>query len=621
MRTKIALQFGRIIALFAVLALIIFPNPKQNVHAESPTDITILGVDSSRFPEMSIFFTAADPTGVVSPDLSAVQLQVIENGKPLQSRRLAFEDPGIRLTVAFNPGPGMALYAGGATRFNSIRKSLLESAVALNAPLDDYSLITSNGILTARDPNIKQWSALLEQFTPNLTKPAAGFNSLTQALDLTAGTNPRPFMQQVVLWITPMLSADQLKLIPGVSQQAEELGVRIHIWLVGPSFAGNSLETQSLRGLAEATGGDLYIFSGVEKLPSLTSYLEPLRGIYRLDYTSRINTSGSQSIAIRHTEDGIETSSADFPLELTVLPPNPVLLSLPGKITRAETRVSDQKKYLLIPLNQPVVVAVEFPDGHERKLASSRLFVDGELAQENRMEPFNQFTWELTPYEESGSHTLRVEVTDTLGLSRSTISTPVELEVRYRPSLLAPANLDRLSILFVILLATAALVMVLIFMGRRGWGSESRRRNRKEDSDPVTQPVTIRQEPSLLRQTATTGLDETGKPDAMLRLVLQGEGSPPFISLDEDDITLGSDRRQAQIWLDSPSIDPLHARITLDAEGAVFLSDLGSVAGTWVNYTPISSTGVRLEDGDLVRIGKMSFRFQATMADKYREEF
>ncbi len=45
--------------------------------------------------------------------------------------------------------------------------------------------------------------------------------------------------------------------------------------------------------------------------------------------------------------------------------------------------------------------------------------------------------------------------------------------------------------------------------------------------------------------------------------------------------------------------------------GAVIISDLGSVAGTWVNYTPISSTGVRLEDGDLVRIGKMSFRFQA----------
>jgi pSer/pThr/pTyr-binding forkhead associated (FHA) protein len=57
-------------------------------------------------------------------------------------------------------------------------------------------------------------------------------------------------------------------------------------------------------------------------------------------------------------------------------------------------------------------------------------------------------------------------------------------------------------------------------------------------------------------------------------------------------------------------VDPLHARVTRDAEGNVFISDMGSVAGTWVNYSPISSTGVRLEDGDLVRIGNLSFRFQ-----------
>ena len=570
---------------------------------------------------MSIYFTAADSAGAVTPDLSSAQLQVIENGKPLQPRRLAIEDPGIRLTVAFNPGPGMALYAGGATRFNSIRKSLLESAASLSAPFDDYSLITSNGILTARDPNIKQWASLLEQFSPNLTKPAAGFNSFTQALDLTAGTNPRPHMQQVILWITPMLSAEQLKLTPGVSQRAGELGVRVHIWLVGPSFAGNSTETQSLRNLAEATGGSLFIFSGVEKLPELSSYLEPLRGVYRLDYTSRINESGDHSIAILHTEEEETTSSAEFPLELTVLPPNPVLLSLPGAITRVETRVSDQNKYLLIPLNQPILVAVEFPDGHERRLASSRLFVDGELVQENRMEPFNQFTWDLTPYEESGSHTLRVEVTDTLGLSRSTISTPVELEVQYRPSLLAPANLDRLSILFVILLATAALVMILIFLSRRGWGSETRRRKRKEDLDPVTQPVNIHQEATLLRRQNTPGQGSDKKPISSPRLVLQGGGSPAVIPMEVDELTLGSDHRQAQIWLDSPSIDPLHARITLDEGGAVIISDLGSVAGTWVNYTPISSTGVRLEDGDLVRIGKMSFRFQAANAEKPRGEF
>jgi hypothetical protein len=591
------------------------------VRAETTSNLTILGVDTSRFPEMSIFFTAADPAGAVNPDLSGAQLQVIENEKPLQPRLLTFEDPGIRLTVAFNPGPGMALYAGGATRFNSIRKSLLESADALNAPSDDYSLITSNGILAARESNVKQWASLLEQFTPNLTKPVAGLNSLTQALDLTAGANPRAYMPQVVLWITPMLPADQLKLVPGVSQKAGELGVRVFIWLVGPSFAGNSLETQSLRSLAESTGGSLFIFSGVEKLPTLSSYLEPLRGVYRLDYTSRIDTSGSHTLAIRQTENGVETSSADFPLELTVLPPNPVLLSPPGVIVRTETKVAEQKKYLLIPLNQPILVAVEFPDGHERKLASTRLYVDGELAQENRMEPFNQFTWDLTSYLENSSHSLRVEVTDTLGLTRSTISIPVEVDIRYRPSLLSPANLDRLTILFVILLAAAALVLVLIFMGRRGWGSETRRRKRMEDKDPVTQPVNIHQEPSLLRRPGSQDEEGTGRTASTPRLVLQGEGSPAVILLDGDDITLGSDRRQAQIWMESPSIDPLHARVTRDSEGAVIISDLGSVAGTWVNYTPISSTGVRLEDGDLVRVGKLSYRFQSAQGEKPREDF
>jgi pSer/pThr/pTyr-binding forkhead associated (FHA) protein len=133
--------------------------------------------------------------------------------------------------------------------------------------------------------------------------------------------------------------------------------------------------------------------------------------------------------------------------------------------------------------------------------------------------------------------------------------------------------------------------------------------------------VNIHQEATLLRRQNTPGQGSDNKPISSPRLVLQGEGSPAVIPVEVDELTLGSDRRQAQIWLDSPSIDPLHARITLDEGGAVIISDLGSVAGTWVNYTPISSTGVRLEDGDLVRIGKMSFRFQAANAEKTRGEF
>ena len=601
--------------ILACLAGFFLPLLLPSVHAQSPAQITILGVDTSHFPEMSIWFTAKDASGAGIPGLTAGQVQVLENGTPLPARQLTFEDPGIRLTVAFNPGPAMALYAAGSTRFNAIRKSLVESAADLTAPSDDYSLITSNGILTSRNADPKQWASLLEQFEPNLKKPAVGLSSLTQALDLTAGANPRPHMQQVILFITPMPPADQLKLVPSIAEQAAQLGVRVFIWLVGPSFAGNSIESQSLRALADSTGGSLFIFSGLEKLPALTDYLTPLRGIYRLDYTSRINTSGTHTLSIRQTENGVESASPDVPLELDVQPPNPMLLSPPPLITRSETWIPEQKKSLLIPLNQPILIAVEFPDGHTRPLASSRLFVDGILAQENTMEPFNQFTWDLTSYLENGAHNLRVEVTDTLGLSRSTISTPVDLSIQLRPSLLSPSNLDRLAILFAILLAGAAIVLLLIFMGRRGWSSDSRRKKKKEYLDPVTQPVHIRQEPTLLRQSSASGAGgaRRGKPPC---LVLQGEGVPAEVTLDDDDLTLGSDRRQADILLDSPSIDPLHARVTRDANGNCNISDLGSVAGTWVNYSPISTTGVRLEDGDLVRIGQMSFRFRGGAGEK-----
>jgi pSer/pThr/pTyr-binding forkhead associated (FHA) protein len=42
----------------------------------------------------------------------------------------------------------------------------------------------------------------------------------------------------------------------------------------------------------------------------------------------------------------------------------------------------------------------------------------------------------------------------------------------------------------------------------------------------------------------------------------------------------------------------------------VTIADLGSEAGTWVNYTPVSSRGLVLNNGDLVQIGSLTFRYQ-----------
>jgi pSer/pThr/pTyr-binding forkhead associated (FHA) protein len=62
--------------------------------------------------------------------------------------------------------------------------------------------------------------------------------------------------------------------------------------------------------------------------------------------------------------------------------------------------------------------------------------------------------------------------------------------------------------------------------------------------------------------------------------------------------------------LESATVNELHARLYRDSEDNFFLADQESIAGTWVNYAPITSGGTRLEHGDLIHIGKVLFRFE-----------
>jgi predicted component of type VI protein secretion system len=75
-------------------------------------------------------------------------------------------------------------------------------------------------------------------------------------------------------------------------------------------------------------------------------------------------------------------------------------------------------------------------------------------------------------------------------------------------------------------------------------------------------------------------------------------------------MTMGRDPTLATYVLDSLSVEGLHARLRQEDDGRFLLQDEGSIAGTWVNYAPISREGVHLEHGDLVHIGKVAFRFE-----------
>jgi predicted component of type VI protein secretion system len=77
----------------------------------------------------------------------------------------------------------------------------------------------------------------------------------------------------------------------------------------------------------------------------------------------------------------------------------------------------------------------------------------------------------------------------------------------------------------------------------------------------------------------------------------------------EKDMTLGTDPVQCVRVLDDPSISSLHARIKRNGDGAFHIYDHGSVAGTWVNYEPVTREGRRLAHGDRIHLGQLLYRF------------
>jgi len=176
--------------------------------------------------------------------------------------------------------------------------------------------------------------------------------------------------------------------------------------------------------------------------------------------------------------------------------------------------------------------------------------------------------------------------------------------------------------------------LVMIFSGQRGRVA-SRKGRKTHQRDPVTQQVAIRQEKKrlqifkivlgkILPKTNKKPSFESLQRSAPVKATVQGvasahllrlskEGLPLVegsISLQRREYTLGSDPQKAICVLDSTSVDALHAHLSQTAEGKFILKDVGSVAGTWTNFAPVSNDGVILQHGDIIHLGKIAFRFE-----------
>jgi len=592
------------------------------VKGVTRNQLTIANLDTSQFPNISLYFWAFDSTGAFVKDIQSSELHILENETVIAATSLEMLEPGVRFITVINEGPTLANRYAMVARIDKIKEALLAwTQVQPATSMDDFSLVNNQGAIAYNQVNPVDWQETINNYLPNMRQATPGLAGLSAALDQAISASGPTRKTPAILYITPMPEDSQVDGLRDLISRAVTSGVRLFIWLVGPQDYATSQTATLLMQAAEDTNGEFLIFSGAEELPQISSYLDPLKYVYQLTYKSAVKTNGDQTLKLQVRRQSVVLDSAEVSFPLTVAAPNPIFLSPPASLTRTWVETDKRNEYVLTPEVVEIAYLLEFPDGHPRDLSYARLLVDGKLAVEDTALPFDSFTWDISEIQTSGSYQLQVVVQDVVGLQGETIEIPVDIVVDEKPL----TGLQRLTGKFswltfipIALVAGAAVLILLI-----GWKTvkknlavRSARSHRLQD--PVTQPVEISGEPVILAHKAEspdTWPRIPGDGPALARLLLLASGKPGTpekheIPIGEFEITLGSDATRAKVLLNYPLVSPMHARIFMDEEKKFRVADVNSAAGTWLNYAPVSSRGAHLEHGDVLQFGRASFRFE-----------
>jgi hypothetical protein len=603
-----------------------------------PKDAGIDNLDLSAFPTITAYLDVRDEQGEFLRGLQPSMARVLEDNSPIQVQSFDELYPGAMFIVALNPGRVFSIRDGeGKTRYDGLFNTFVDWASAHPATAtDDLSLLVTDGPEAIHQEDSRQWLAALQSAGTDFRSAIPSLDVLMQAVDLAEGSAVRPGMGKAILYVTPPLEADYSAGLQGLIKRVTADKIRIVVWLIAAADQFDSPGVVQLRDLANGTGGNLFLYSGIEKFPDIEAILSPLRRIYRLTYPSKITTSGTHKLNVQVRMDGVFTgappdvATPEQSFDIVVKPPNLMFVSPPQEILRKSLKAG----LAPAPEKQVLEVLIEFPDGYTRPISKMTFYVDGAPVAVKKDPPFTQVTWDLTNYLTNGTHRVRVETIDSLGIQSSSIEIPVNLIVKIPPeSLLVLVSRNAPLIAgFIIVSCVTALSLALILGGKlkpkdHGMVNGKTRQGRglsggTPEAKNLTQPARnqVKKEltipshfPAWMNPLHNSQRHFASHAHAFLVQMREVEGVvevtiPAPIQIMTNEVTLGSDPSRANVVIDDPSIEPLHSRLSR-SNVHYRLFDEGTIAGTWVNYTPVSKEGMILEHGDLVHIGRMGFRF------------
>jgi len=609
--------------------LTLLPGAVSPVHAQQVnlTSATLYSTDYSRFPSALALVDVFDAQGIFVSGLNPASFTILEDGQPLPADAVAETAVPLQLAVAVNQGEQLdARDPSGISRFQRVAQVLVQWAQSRPPDLpDDFSLVSQAGSLI-NHATAQQFIEGLNAFQPDFRAATPNLQSLAIAIDTVSSQTPRLGMKRAILFITPSMDNPNIAAeVDALLQRAAQNRIHVFVWFVDLDTTFNTTSAAAFNSLAIQTGGSMFQFSGLERFPDPEVYFSPLRRVYTITYTSRLKNPGEHSLTIQVNMASGQLSSNEQKFTVDIQPPNPIPVTPSLQITRQAPADDPFNTEILLPAEQQMEIIIEFPDGHPRALTRTTLYVDGQIMDENTVEPFDVFTWDLSGYTISGEHQVVVEAVDILGLSKTSMGIPITVTViqpprgpaaflaRYRTPLTVGA----------ILTAGIALLLILLSGRLRMPSLRAAQEARRADADPLTQslpviaeapePVVVKKKrkPRAPSRKAAGAENSSAEPGAFF-IRLNGGGQPAAvapIAVVEKEITFGTDLVQCNQILDDASISSVHARLRQTEDGGYLLQDNNSIAGTWVNYEPVPREGYRLAHGDMVHFGQLTFRF------------
>jgi len=348
-----------------------------------------------------------------------------------------------------------------------------------------------------------------------------------------------------------------------------------------------------------------------------------------------VKSGGAHTVSVDVRGQAGDIKSGEQPFNVDLQPPNPIVVSPTLQITRQPPQDDPYNQKVLLPNSQKIDIIIEFPDGHKRPLVRTTLYIDGQIADENKAPPFDSFTWDLSGYQVSGEHKLVVEAVDSLNLSKMSMEIPVAVTVVEAPhGISAFFGRYRQPITYGAVGLAGFVLVLIVSLGRFRSVFMRQRTAQKAQADPLTQPVPMMVErpngngngknPTTTKRRRAGHAAAADEPPAEAPARLQRLVSDPLaapgetfknapispIPLGGKDITFGTDPVQSLYVLDDPSLAPRHARITRAKDGGFLVADAGTIAGTWVNFEPVGKEGHPLRHGDVVHFGQLIYRFE-----------